>query len=242
MNQGKKPDIFHYPLMELDITGSDLAPVMGYEDPTMLPDQILEALPELIKIIASEGSITCAWISYDPIEIDHEKKRISCNQQWFETGKVVTHQLRRSEKAVWFICTAGEHLTRLAKRLYQEDDGIRGYTIDVLLNLVIEKTLDRFQENLLAEVSKEGMQITNRYSPGYCEWDVSEQRKLFNLFPEGILGVTLSSSSMMIPVKSVSGIIGVGREVTYNAYTCALCNDTNCLYRNTRARTRKTPS
>jgi hypothetical protein len=35
----------------------------------------------------------------------------------------------------------------------------------------------------------------------------------------------------MQPVKSVSGIIGIGADVKFNPYTCRICEATHCLYR-----------
>ncbi|MCK7538940.1 MAG: hypothetical protein MZV63_52410 [Marinilabiliales bacterium] len=47
--------------------------------------------------------------------------------------------------------------------------------------------------------------ITNRFSPGYCGWDVAEQHKLFSFFKDNFCGITLTESALMNPVKSVSG-------------------------------------
>jgi hypothetical protein len=41
---------------------------------------------------------------------------------------------------------------------------------------------------------------------------VAEQHKLFSLLPPGICGITLSDSALMHPIKSVSGITGIGKH------------------------------
>jgi hypothetical protein len=79
-----------------------------------------------------------------------------------------------------------------------------------------------------------GMKITNRYSPGYCGWDVSEQHKLFRLIPDNFCGIRLTESALMDPVKSNSGIIGIGESVKMNPYTCSLCDLKECAYRKVR--------
>lgn len=80
------------------------------------------------------------------------------------------------------------------------------------------------EEELAAFIEKRGWKHTNRYSPGYCGWHVSEQQKLFSLFPVASpCGIQLTDSSLMIPIKSVSGIIGVGSHVRKLEYTCGLC-------------------
>jgi hypothetical protein len=38
----------------------------------------------------------------------------------------------------------------------------------------------------------------------------------------------------MDPVKSTSGIIGIGENVEYNPYTCSYCGQKDCSYRKVR--------
>jgi hypothetical protein len=78
------------------------------------------------------------------------------------------------------------------------------------------------------------MKITNRYSPGYCDWNVGEQHKLFSFFPDNYCGIRLTPSALMDPVKSVSGIIGIGENVKRNDYTCRVCDMKDCIYRRSR--------
>jgi len=67
------------------------------------------------------------------------------------------------------------------------------------------------QGDLEKNMRDSGKKITNRYSPGYCGWDVTEQHKLFQLMPENYCGIKLTPSALMDPVKSISGIIGIGK-------------------------------
>ena len=87
------------------------------------------------------------------------------------------------------------------------------------------------QDELEAVMKEAGFSITNRYSPGSCGWPVSDQQLLFSLFPDKYCGISLSDSSLMDPLKSVSGIIGIGRNVKKTAYTCDICDIENCMYR-----------
>ncbi|NPA37252.1 MAG: methionine synthase, partial [Chlorobi bacterium] len=73
--------------------------------------------------------------------------------------------------------------------------------------------------------------VTNTISPGNCGWPVEEQEKLLGLLPESFLGITLNSSGMMYPVKSLSGIIGTGEKVKFKQTECRYCRSRNCPYR-----------
>ena len=49
-------------------------------------------------------------------------------------------------------------------------------------------------------------------------------------------GVSLTESSLMVPIKSVSGIIGLGPQVRHLDYTCGLCDFKQCYKRKQRIR------
>jgi cobalamin-dependent methionine synthase I len=90
------------------------------------------------------------------------------------------------------------------------------------------------QEDLEKNIIDAGKKITNRYSPGYCGWDVAEQHKLFQLIPDNYCGIHLTPSALMDPVKSISGMIGIGENVRSNPYTCKMCDMKDCVYRRVR--------
>jgi len=96
---------------------------------------------------------------------------------------------------------------------------------------VVEAAADKMHEMLCEEMQEIGLKISNRYSPGYCGWDVSEQKKLFQFFPEKYCGIQLLESCLMTPIKSISGIIGIGPYIHFRGYNCGQCEMENCIYR-----------
>jgi hypothetical protein len=116
----------------------------------------------------------------------------------------------------------------------QERDFLRGYIYDVIGSEIVEAAADLMQADLERTMLNSGSKITNRYSPGYCNWDVAEQHKLFKLIPNNYCGIKLTQSALMDPVKSISGIIGVGKNVKYSRYTCSICGQADCVYRRIR--------
>ena len=111
---------------------------------------------------------------------------------------------------------------------------MKGYVVDVVGSEIVEKAMDKIQENLASDMQTLGLGITNRYSPGYCDWQVSEQQKLFTFFPENYCGIRLSKTSLMYPIKSVSGLIGIGKNAERKGYSCDFCRMKDCLYRKKR--------
>ena len=84
---------------------------------------------------------------------------------------------------------------------------------------------------VLEHMGKLEFKISNSYSPGYCGWHVTQQKFLFSLLPEQPCGVRLSESSLMSPIKSVSGVIAVGERIVKRKYGCELCGKADC-YKN----------
>jgi cobalamin-dependent methionine synthase I len=113
----------------------------------------------------------------------------------------------------------------------KEGDLLTGYIYDVIGSEIADAAADLMQESLKEAMASEGRKITNRYSPGYCGWDVAEQHKLFQLMPDNYCGIKLNTSALMDPEKSISGFIGIGEHVRYNQYTCGLCDMKDCIYR-----------
>jgi hypothetical protein len=73
------------------------------------------------------------------------------------------------------------------------------------------------------------------YSPGYCGWHVTGQRKLFKYLRPEEIGITLNASCLMQPLKSVSGVLVVGPghvhkfQPTYSF--CETCREKQCRER-----------
>jgi len=128
-------------------------------------------------------------------------------------------------------CTAGKTIGEKSTSLLHGNDPVLGYDYDILGSIITEAVGDRMQSFLKSETGINGDKLTNRYSPGYCQWPVSDQHKLFSFFHENICGVSLTDSSLMHPVKSISGVIGIGKNVKYRAYVCTHYSSSNCIYR-----------
>lgn len=153
----------------------------------------------------------------------------------FEIGQIIEKQLQGSEAYALFICTCGQEYEAYQQQLKAGNDMVRVFIADSLGSVIAEKCADEMEKNLQKSIEKLGWYHTNRFSPGYCAWHVSQQQKLFPLFEGETCGVRLTESSLMLPIKSVSGIIGVGKDVRRLDYTCGLCQFEKCYKRKKKA-------
>lgn len=220
---------FQYSFNGLGIAAEDLHELMGFEK-----GQIPDPFPEYFELALSEAQNLCdikgGYKTFDKVSVDNDHETISIEDQTFSPSKIVTTQLKESSSVALFLCTAGAGISERAKKISAENDPMLGYVFDIIGSVTVEKAMDKIQAELYEILVKNGLSISDRYSPGYCEWSVDEQKKLFSLLPEDFCGITLSDSSLMHPIKSVSGIIGIGSGLTQKGYQCHWCSDKNCIY------------
>lgn len=234
MSDSSGPHEFTFKVSDISCSRKTILGAMGYLKETEVPEPVAKALDEILTIADKLFSLRGGYMIRTDIGVDNKRKMLTSHGETFLTKQIVTHQLRNSEQLAWFLFTAGNRVTEYSKKLNQEGDSIKGYVTDIVANEMVEAAMDKIQDDLRISMNDKGLNITNRYSPGYCNWDIAEQRKLFKVFPEEFLDVKLSESCLMIPVKSISGVIGIGKEVKFNNYTCNMCDDINCYYRNKR--------
>jgi hypothetical protein len=74
-----------------------------------------------------------------------------------------------------------------------------------------------------------------RYSPGYCGWNLTGQRALFAALGPEEIGIHLTDSCLMEPVKSISGVMVMGpadiHRFTDDYSFCLTCPTHDCRRR-----------
>lgn len=215
---------------DLDISPVEIYVQMGYGEAT--PDAQTKAETEVLirEIAAVVRPQLCFFITDGSLNTD--RHILSVMGRDFAVGGIICRQLLKSQRYVLFVATAGQEFEAFQQNLAAEGDMVKVFIADAIGSVLAEKTADRMEKELENLLDSYGWYHTNRFSPGYCGWHVSEQQQLFPLFPEQPpCSVTLSESSLMSPIKSVSGIIGIGADVKKHPYSCGLCDYRHCYKR-----------
>lgn len=155
-------------------------------------------------------------------------KIIINNSKTFECGKIIASQLKEIEGIVIFAATLGHSFDKWLKQLFNANDPLGAYIVDLIGSFIVESAVDFLAEKIDSHFEDQNKKCSNRYSPGYCDWDVIEQKKVFSFLPKDFCGITLTKSALMLPIKSVSGIIGFGEKVKRVEYNCSVCKQENC--------------
>jgi hypothetical protein len=105
-----------------------------------------------------------------------------------------------------YLVTIGSELEEEVKRLSTKGmDIYRSF----LLNGIGAGATDTVALDLQRYLEDKYKIHLKRISPGYSDWDISEQKIIFEILrPEQTLGVSLTRANFMYPAKSTSGLMG----------------------------------
>ena len=138
-----------------------------------------------------------------------------------------------------FACTLGEPLSAEIQRLFDEGDLALAVMLDGAASEGAERLVGRL-ERVFAAMSSSDSSAVLAYSPGYCGWHVSGQRRLFAALAPEEIGITLNPSCLMAPIKSVSGVLVAGpaqiHDFDDDFPCCGSCATRECRARIARTR------
>ena len=113
-----------------------------------------------------------------------------------------------------FAVTLGEPLGAEVRARFAAEDFALAVVLDATASVAADRAAELAERRVEESLRTQGWATPDgavlRYSPGYCGWDVTGQRALFaHLRPERI-GLALTPSCLMQPLKSVSGVVLAG--------------------------------
>jgi hypothetical protein len=158
----------------------------------------------------------------------HSKGTVLLNNEIVFKSRKLSKTLKDSKESVCFVGTIGTGVEREINRLMRRNSLADAYIVDVLGSVAVENMVEQFQNHMDSKYRKRDKSVTLRFSPGYCDWPITEQKKLFRVFDRREIEVDLLDSCLMCPRKSISGIFGVASNTEPPYNPCAHCNKLDC--------------
>ena len=164
-------------------------------------------------------------------------KRVEGGSVYLHGGRTLkspklSRTLCDSEELICFLTTIGGQIDLEIKRMMRQGHVSQAFIMDALGSVAVESTAEQFHRRMEREYSEKDKAVTLRFSPGYCDWPIEEQRKLFELFDSNTTGIELKDSCLMTPRKSISAVFGVypvNGDPTPSPYNpCTDCSKIDC--------------
>ena len=146
-------------------------------------------------------------------------------------SEVIARLLEQCEKVAVFTMTIGNPLEEMVCYLAESGLILQASVLDAIGSGIAEKLADFVQDRIGEIARAQGLTISRRFSPGYCDWDVSQQKMVFRAMRGDTAGISLTDGCLMVPGKSISGIIGIGNSNVENYNPCITCDKHDCVGR-----------
>jgi len=229
-------------IQKVQFTATEVAPDrdavlehQGIPVGTSVKDHIEELYQQAVELLAetiSPAGIMCDISAEDFAGVYEGDGR--------NDGKTpVGDMFARADHLALFVVTLGERTCSEITERFAANDFAIACMLDAAASIAADQLAETIEGRFGQELADRGWTPDHggvlRYSPGYCGWHISGQKKLFEFLDPGKIGVTLRDSFLMEPLKSVSGVIIAGpREIhkfPINFGFCKQCKTRSCRQR-----------
>jgi len=161
---------------------------------------------------------------YAPVkEFKHD--RIIMENGAVLSGGPVAEVMAGSEQIIVGVCTAGTAIGEAALAAKKNGQMMRSMFYETFGNYVVGMMREEMVVMFEEEIKSQGLHISTMLSPGESTWPINQQAELFTLVDASKIGVRLTETMMMDPVKSTSMAMGFGKNPlgSEGATNCDYC-------------------
>jgi hypothetical protein len=203
---------------------------MDYED--MLRRQGMSKSSNVRPQLTSEIKELCKLESFLKPSIAFESftvKQVSINQLSLDNGEVfvnskIVSTLAAANRIVAVICTIGPMLEAQVAKFLAQEEQLKAFLLDGIGSAAIDSLGTEACNRIQA--LNESFEVSSPLSPGMENISIQEQSRIFRMADAERIGVSINSAGMLIPRKSISMILGVGKKMPtwHRAEVCNRCN------------------
>jgi len=228
-------EVIHWTAAEVLPDRQPVLELIGVPDGGSVPQHIESLYEGALQVLAE--SAAPAGIVADIARREFEE--VYAGEGRNDPRTPVADILPNADRLALFTVTLGEDTSAAITKCFASHDFALGSMLDAAASVAVDRAADlverRYEHELCAAGWEAPPGAVLRYSPGYCGWHVSGQRRLFDHLKPERIGVTLRSSFLMEPLKSTSGVlIAAHRDAHAFAPTysfCSHCESKGCRQR-----------
>ena len=217
------------PIYNARIVEVDAAETRRYAGLCKVPNfgeqNISDACAEALFLLNVGG----VWELYD---YDSQSHVVASEPPFTIAGNSIIKHLAACEKVICMAATVGFDIEREVTKKFERGEYLSSVLLDAAATAAVEQVADLMEKHFAATFARDGFKLRWRFSPGYGDWNLTEQAKLFTAANASQIGLSLSSAMMLEPRKSITAIIGLERVTSESSpstkKSCATCDKIDC--------------
>lgn len=182
---------------------------LGYDKyRTELLDGTMQEVERLIKDTENTLNITAAYRIIDITNIN--PPQIVLEDGTTLSGRKLSELLKNSRQALIMGATSGAKIMELIAKKQEEGKMSEAVVVDAAASEITDSALDFVMTMVEQNLRPKGKVLTKmRFSPGYGDFDILQQKEFYRLLNAQDLGIILNEACLLIPEKSVFAIAGI---------------------------------
>ncbi len=194
-----------------DLTLDDIYQAMGSEYSKIslrlkdICQLVLEEAVSLAKPTAILGEVCIEGVGEEDVFIGGGHKL---------TSKLLSKLAKEADKLVLFTMTIGEAIDNRVSEYNKAGNMLEAFVLDAAGSACIAKSSLMLMEELEKRYHSQGMKTTFPMGPGHSYWNsLKDMDTIFHFLKPEKIGMSLTSSNLILPKKSIAMVIGVGENI-----------------------------
>ena len=223
--------IYNAPILKVD--PKETRRYAGLQRATDFDERMIEEACEDARLLANPRSI---WQLYD---YDCLTGKVLSSPIFQLEGNSIRKHLAGCGQVILLAATVGEEIEHEVTRRFDEGTYTSSVLLDAAATTAVEQVADALEKAIEPDLSRKGLGMRWRFSPGYGDWPLEQQPELIGLSHAEEIGISLSEALMLVPRKSITAIIGLFKNTKNpqsvgEKHGCAYCNKKDCPSRKTK--------
>jgi hypothetical protein len=219
---------------------ADFTTSQGIPKSHVLKNQITDLFEKSLRLFFSEADPSCIIREISQSEFDE----IFIGDGNNEEEAPLKNIYPRADHLSLFAITMGNLVSQGISELFSNNDYALASILNTVASCAAEKSVELLEKRITQKLIQKQLTTTSSmvlsYSPGYCGWHISAQKKLFLFLHPEKIGIFLNESCLMTPLKSVTGIL-INCEKNIHDFDnrfsfCYNCKAQTCITRRERIR------
>lgn len=204
----------------------DRREILGYLHTPSLDDRLSAMLEEAISALCAAAEPRTIWKQFP---VTHTEEGVRLGGLLLHGADIALH-LSGCEAAVLLAATLSGSTDSLIRRA-ERTDMTKALLLDAVAGAAIEKLCNELEQELRQTLPYP--YFTERFSAGYGDFPIAQQAELVRMLDAARrIGLTVTPQSTMLPMKSVTALIGLSHQPATDARRFGCGRDcTECPYR-----------
>jgi hypothetical protein len=210
----------------IEFMREDVYEQLGLKTRGQIHHRIKRLVPEVIDNVKALELIKPAY-SYKVIDIKKRKlNRVYLQDGWEIASPLLVHRLAGASQLVVGAFTIGQALSEQVSACFAEGNYSRAMILDAIGNSTLFRLCELFEGICETEATERGICSSGTLSPGDEGFGLESQKTLLAIAEADRCGIKLLESDLMLPIRSISMVAGLGKRVKKwsRSESCANCS------------------